>query len=158
MADPSLLILLLSVIPVILQSGSLSLVTIVTMQTASMTHLFCCKEPWACFAFLAVLCHLTPRLPTKKTPFLAWIVVIVLVTLFVLLFLGGGFTISLTTARLPRFFMLMAACALVFGILRWAQISLTPLKPDQWLQKGWRLLVPLSALNILITSVRMAFS
>lgn len=158
MADPSLFIILLSLTPIILHCSSLSLATIVTTQTASPDHLFCLQEPWACFAFLAVLYHLLPRASVKRTSLLAWPLTIILIVLFVLFFLGGGFVISSTTQVWPRLLILIFTSTMVFGILRWAQISLIPLKQDQWLQKGWRLFLPLSALNVLITSVRIAFA
>jgi NADH-quinone oxidoreductase subunit H len=74
---------------------------------------------------------------------------------FTTLFLGGYRPLFGITV-IPPVLWFLAKAYLVFAVMVWARFSLPRFRVDQFLSFGWKVLMPLAFLNLLVAAAELA--
>ncbi len=159
----------LSLAPVVMMSRSFSLVDIVNAQTYYPFILF---QPLAFVIFfmssLAEMKRIPFDIPEAENELVAgyhmeysgmrfglfflgeYVTMVTLGSLVAVFFLGGW-----RGPFLPPLLWFLIKVSLVAGVLIWIRATLPRLRYDQLMQLGWKLLIPVALLNIIITGGAM---
>lgn len=161
----------LSLIPIIMIVGSLSIVDIVNAQSGGIGGWFIWKQP-VCFVIFLIAsfieCNRTPFCLTENDPeiiagittaysgmrfgmfFIAEYANMLTYSIIVSLIFFGGFNSSWF---IPGGVMMFLKSSFFFFFFLWARATFPHLRPDQLMELCWKVLMPLSLVMIFITGI-----
>ena len=161
----------LSLIPIVMITGSLSLIDIVNAQSGGIEKWFVWKEPICFVLFLIaafVECNRTPLCLTEnETELISGATTAYSGMRGGIFFVGeyaNMITYSIVTALLffggyndfwfvPGTIMILLKASFFFFLFLWARSAWPHLRPDQLMSLCWKVCMPLALLSILITGI-----
>ncbi|PSM52363.1 NADH-quinone oxidoreductase subunit NuoH [Campylobacter blaseri] len=162
---------ILSLIPIIMMVGSLSIIDIVNAQNGGIGNWFVWSQPICFIIFLIasfIECNRTPFCLTENDPelvagcttaysgmrfgifFIAEYANIITYSVLIALLFFGGFN---STWFIPGALSMIIKASFFFFFFLWARAAWPHLRPDQLMALCWKVLMPLSLAMIFITGI-----